>query len=732
MKRFLLAVAIGLSIVSSAYAQEEIAFDAQQTPDAFAKKAYIIFLNDDATNGYDSSPIRALSNDGLEEKQKPEMRRLAKDLGDYYGFRHVSITSWIGNTISAYLDDAQVSGLKKDPKVKSVIEDVLIPLFPKQYLETSEVLPRLEPKATPRWDDQGVTSWGTIAMGGSRMASSNSVPIYLVDYGVGYHKDLANNITNRLAPNEPDDPPYPYTYKVGCYAHATGVAGVMGASSNSAHGLYEKVPTVSISVLPDYNQNKHCLDGDAYSSHTFKGLDEAYLEILRSEKMGIVNFSMNFPTVNGRPSPQKPELDAWIKKLATPIGTYKGAFVVQSAANYNRDACDNAYSSPNANDGIMVVGAFDKYGARAINMQGSSQYGSNYGNCVDIWAPGKDIYMPWNNTGVRDYEQYGNIEHNGHIRDDGTSYAAPYIAAAASYLATTYNLTTPQAVEQKIRSLMYNVGDDGFGNMMRSIDLSSIPSAPAPQVTWKINGKAVSGTVYMTTSDKFTFEYSSANANNCDVKGETSPNGSSFSPWYYASNVGASYNWGGALQQMAEGWYQWTAICTGSGGTTSQPLKMRVTFGPCSADDTAPLYVSRYTGSYHNSYMSTDISLHYSALSQGYVNAGTVAKLTKTKRHPTSSQPFKQFFNGSFINHWYGWTSGDISYVLSNGWRFERDEGYIYDQPLTGTLKLYVAWKNWNGVWDVEHRYTTSMYELDDWVRKEGFIFKEIMGYVCP
>jgi hypothetical protein len=153
---------------------------------------------------------------------------------------------------------------------------------------------------------------------------------------------------------------------------------------------------------------------------------------------------------------------------------------------------------------------------------------------------------------------------------------------------------------------------------------------------------------------------------------------------------------------------------------------------PNYCQDATPLYVSRYTApNHHNSYMSTDINLHYSALSQGYVSAGIVARLPRTKLHATSSHLFKQFFNLDLLNHYYGWRVGDIAYVLSDGWYFERDEGYIYDMQLSGTVPLYVLWRNWNGDRDLEHRYTTSDSERDAWVR-QGYNLDSVMGFVCP
>lgn len=110
-----------------------------------------------------------------------------------------------------------------------------------------------------------------------------------------------------------------------------------------------------------------------------------------------------------------------------------------------------------AYDGIMVVGAVDILEPTADNdfsatvpsgLTGTAA-ASNYGNCVDIWAPGDAIYAVWGNLSGDTVvgTTYSNIASIG-----GTSMAAPHVAAAAAYYADLYSLTSPSAIEQAIRS----------------------------------------------------------------------------------------------------------------------------------------------------------------------------------------------------------------------------------------------------------------------------------------
>jgi hypothetical protein len=1039
MKRFLpkiFAVAISLFIAFSVHAQEgKIDYDANivtglsaiatQTEagktkldisntsfqsiitDEQKRLSYIIDFEDDVTIPYlnGSEP-----DDYLPSWHKPKMRRFITAFSQHYGFEVRSITSWTGNSASAFLSESQLKEVLQDPRVKRVTPNARVEVFPRSPLETMKGEPKplfSESKYSLREITDAVLKvasigWNIEYMGGSKGSiTSDPTTIYIIDIGVGLHNNLPT--MERVANSN-----YPTSVTVGCYPHAVHVAGIIsGQGLAGMLGLYRDAQIVSVSVLDSGEPSANCLS--FYPSTTSSTLEPSTYafrsafdivaqKISKKGKMGVVTMSMNISEGNATLTYIYESLNT----LVTPYYDdetneyYEGAVFIQSAGNRDplpavdplpaidtKGACAVTFKKTQYEDKFIVVGALDVNGQPVVPLNGvngfrspnlnsfaSARYeaGTRYDSCVDIWAPGNEIYSLWGDTpksygsnGVpTEYKQSENVTSSNYAYLSGTSMAAPHVAALAAYSIDYYGLTTPEQVKAHIVStsadrgpLSYVRQNNGYnfnqtiniarfdqhnvppskptmefafkgvlegrivngtrvvessptfsvvngsikaintapiklnfdsigatsctvtrylngtsqgivsnsssatltlnnpsigtyrwdaycsygsyytdtlsvfatvvpaaqitwyvngqevsgtyylttGNPILSLSFSStnatscstnathcvigickpystftvnnagtsyswqnsgfpfylnpdeyhitaecqdgasgivrktqeivVPPPPAPTVTWKINGKAVSGTVYMTTSDKFTFEYTSTNANNCDVKGEKSLNGNSWSPWYTAYNVGTSYNWGGALQQLAEGWYQWTAICTGSGGTTSQPLKMQVTFSACSASDTTPLYVSRYSGSYHDSYMTTNLSLHNSALSQGYVNAGTVAKLTKTKTHPTSSQLFKQYFSPSFINHYYSWKAADISYVLSAGWRFERDEGYIYDQQFSGTVPLYILWKNWNGSWDVEHRYTTNLTERNNWVN-QGFKYDSIMGYVCP
>jgi len=136
--------------------------------------------------------------------------------------------------------------------------------------------------------------------------------------------------------------------------------------------------------------------------------------------------------------------------------------VVQSAGNHNNDACLVAYNNGNANplDGIVVVGGHDINGHRSTddniyfnyvihpNSPKGTVDGSNYGRCVDLWAPSKQI------TSLRYGYPMGGMPVTQVM--SGTSFAAPIAAAIAARYGNY--LTRPIERESFLRAYAQSTG----------------------------------------------------------------------------------------------------------------------------------------------------------------------------------------------------------------------------------------------------------------------------------
>jgi PKD repeat protein len=104
-----------------------------------------------------------------------------------------------------------------------------------------------------------------------------------------------------------------------------------------------------------------------------------------------------------------------------------GALVVAAAGNENVDACN---TSPARAAEIITVGASDQNDARASF--------SNYGSCLDLFAPGVMIPAAWY-TATTDLAYM-----------DGTSSATPAVAGAAALMLQHYPSITARALRDSI------------------------------------------------------------------------------------------------------------------------------------------------------------------------------------------------------------------------------------------------------------------------------------------
>ncbi|MDR2710199.1 MAG: S8 family serine peptidase [Burkholderiales bacterium] len=113
--------------------------------------------------------------------------------------------------------------------------------------------------------------------------------------------------------------------------------------------------------------------------------------------------------------------------------------IVQSAGNFNGNAClhayNNHYGTSDPNDGILVVGGTDRFGDRFPYTFNPSPFGavdrSNYGACVEVWAPGSEMTTMVDNGTLGAYT--------------GTSFAAPLVAAVAG----RYGDTSTRPIERE-------------------------------------------------------------------------------------------------------------------------------------------------------------------------------------------------------------------------------------------------------------------------------------------
>ncbi len=419
---------------------------------------YIIDFTKEATQGQPThiGPGEPL-NDGLPEWQKPEMRYFAKGIAKKYGLTPVSTTSWVGNSITAYLTHGQVRALENDERVTLITQD--------RYLGFSS-----NPPWEDGWSGGEQISWGTTAVnGGNPINHTGDVKVYVLDAGVGYHTELGGYSSAQVQRYNP------FGYNpVGCYAHSTHVAGIIGAQVNNSgtRGVNPGVPIISVSLGDSAGElcSKSLYDREANISAISLGLDMIMQLIIQNGgyKPGIVNMSFN----DGGATTEAANMFGYGNTLGNKMYAltmpyagytyyYPGVFIVQSAGNQHDDACLHAFNGylgggASPYDGIMVAGGIDDSGAPVngvfLEPNPPNANGSNYGRCVDTWAPAQHVWSTWGGSQFPAMDQVSTVAYSTIDYLSGTSMAAPHIAGLASYLAETQNLTTPAQIEAAVRA----------------------------------------------------------------------------------------------------------------------------------------------------------------------------------------------------------------------------------------------------------------------------------------
>jgi subtilisin family serine protease len=192
-----------------------------------------------------------------------------------------------------------------------------------------------------------------------------------------------------------------------CYGHGTHVAGTIGGRT---YGVAKAATLYSVRVFD-------C------AAKTRVGAIAAAVDFVTRyhRKPAVVNMSLGGP------------IDYTLDTAVT-NSVNAGITYVVSAGNTGVDACG---VSPARAPGTITVGATDGADRRVV-VTTPTAWASNYGTCVDVWAPGFNI----TSAGIASSTAAAVM--------GGTSMAAPHVAGAAAIYLSAYRLATPTQVRNAI------------------------------------------------------------------------------------------------------------------------------------------------------------------------------------------------------------------------------------------------------------------------------------------
>jgi subtilisin family serine protease len=246
-----------------------------------------------------------------------------------------------------------------------------------------------------------------------------------------------------------------------CNGHGTHVAGTIGGTT---YGVAKAVTIHPVRVLG--------CSGSGSTAGVIQGVDWVTAHRVRP---AVANMSLGGSISTA--------LDAAINNSIA-----AGVVYAVAAGNSNADACAG---SPSRVPGALTVGATTSSDVRASF--------SNFGACVDVFAPGSGIGSAWYTSDTATASL------------SGTSMASPHVAgAAALYLQTNPGATVAQAVQAVVaQATTGKVGSAGTGSPNRLLyslfagGAAPDTTPPSVAITSPGQGAQVSGTftVQVSASD---------------------------------------------------------------------------------------------------------------------------------------------------------------------------------------------------------------------------------------
>ncbi|MBR5376493.1 MAG: S8 family serine peptidase [Lachnospiraceae bacterium] len=364
--------------------------------DGVEKEVYEDFseLSEEAA-GIDYAEDRAFFEADTEE----EAARIAAEYGQELDSFREGIGVITFDTGDLSLSEAVMCSLYDEDIDTRIYPDHISTIFDDDTGETASYDPESDPKYSTQWQHEAISdnlAWNTTTGGGVRVA--------VIDTGISQeHEDLKDNIEGAYV--------YGYDTPEDEHSHGSHCSGIIAAVAGNNKGGAGVAPGAKIISIRAASAG-----GQLYESDIVSAVNKAV-----EEKVNVI--SMSFGSTRASEA----------QKNAMKKAYDSGITLVASAGNSGA----SSYNYPAGFDFVISVASYNK--------DRSLSYFSNYGNWVDLAAPGGNIYSC--------------AKDGGYTSMSGTSMACPMVSGvvAMMYASDPYytdpanaNSGTPQMIKKAL------------------------------------------------------------------------------------------------------------------------------------------------------------------------------------------------------------------------------------------------------------------------------------------
>lgn len=333
--------------------------------------------------------VRALAAPEAWGYLNPGVVGAVQDLEARLGFRAEHVYSAALRGFAAHLNTGQIQALQNHPLVAYIERDGTVAV-------TAQTLP---------WGIDRIDADISSTLAGNGLGTVTNVNAYIIDTGIDTaHADLnvVRHVNFASGPNRD------------CNGHGTHVAGTVAARDNTIDvvGATPGAPLTGVKVLG--------CGGSGTISGVIQGVDWVTANAIRP---AVANLSL------GGGASQS--LDDAVKRSAD-----SGVFYSIAAGNSGADACNESPARAGTHNGVVTTAA--------TNSSDQEPSWSNYGSCVDLWAPGVSILSTRKGGGTTTFS--------------GTSMAAPHVGGTGALYLSSNTGASPATVEAQLKTDAVSTG----------------------------------------------------------------------------------------------------------------------------------------------------------------------------------------------------------------------------------------------------------------------------------